>query len=141
MAETNRANTMITWKAEVSFEGNIDEFKEFKTALDKYRVQASIPGLKGLATGSGYAKFEYAVSFKQNPAQFEKFVAGEPRVQLAQIGGISGGMRNPHLHLGDEVVIVDKARFKALLGEVAKAVAERKVESEDDYYEMIKGCE
>ena len=49
-----------------------------------------------------------------------KLIEGMPRVK---IDGINGGMRNPHLHLKDEVVLLDNARFKEFVGHIAKQLS------------------
>lgn len=49
-------------------------------------------------------------------------VKGMPRVKL---DGIRGGMRNPHLHVGKEAVILNRARFKRFVREVAAGLGER----------------
>lgn len=39
------------------------------------------------------------------------------------IQGINGGLRDAHMHVGDAVVFLDRARFQKLLGETASALA------------------
>ena len=46
---------------------------------------------------------------------------GMPRVKLAE--GITCGMRNPHLHLEDEIVLLDQTRFKEFVGGLVKMLA------------------
>lgn len=50
-----------------------------------------------------------------------KLVKGMPKVRI--IKDINGGMRNPHLHVGNEVVLLDRAKFKELVGQVAAEMA------------------
>jgi hypothetical protein len=63
---------------------------------------------------------------------------GAPRMKFAAIKGINGGIRTPHLHLGNEIIMVEKERFKAILGEVARNVTEHRVGAEEDYFSAIK---
>jgi len=44
-----------------------------------------------------------------------------PKIKI--IKDIDGGMRNAHLHVGNEVVLLDRARFKELVGQVAAEMA------------------
>lgn len=46
----------------------------------------------------------------------DKIIKDMPRVK---INDIDGGMRNPHLHVRNEIVLLDKARFKEFVGQVA----------------------
>lgn len=46
-----------------------------------------------------------------------KIAKDMPRVKL--IKNIYGGIRNPHLHINNEVVLLDSARFKEFVGQVA----------------------
>lgn len=50
-----------------------------------------------------------------------KIAEGMPRVKINK--GIHGGIRNPHLHVANEVVLLDRARFKQLVGQVAEQLA------------------
>jgi hypothetical protein len=38
-----------------------------------------------------------------------------------------GGIRTPHMHLQDDVVLLDKERFKTFVGEIARELAMRNV--------------
>jgi hypothetical protein len=51
-----------------------------------------------------------------------KIIQGLPRVR---IDGINGGIRNPHLHVKDEIVLLDKERFKEFVGNVARELSNR----------------
>jgi hypothetical protein len=46
---------------------------------------------------------------------------GMPRVKLAE--GITCGMRNSHLHLEDEIVLLDQTRFNGYVGSLIKGLA------------------
>lgn len=60
----------------------------------------------------------------------DKIVKGMPRVTVLK--DIDGGIRNPHLHLTNEkVVLIDRARFKDLVGIVAMDAARELAERVD----------
>lgn len=51
----------------------------------------------------------------------DKIAKDMPRFKI--IKNIDGGIRNPHLHVENEVVLLDKARFKEVVGQVAMELA------------------
>jgi hypothetical protein len=113
------------WKREIELEGTIDQIKGFDTYLaDKFKP----PLLKWKA---GYMKFDYIARF--GAEKLKVWTEGATRMK-----GINGGMKTPHLHVGDEVVLVDKQRFKTILGEVARDIFEQRVDKEQDYFSMIE---
>jgi hypothetical protein len=136
MSEMSKASTTLRWKAEITFEGTVENFNAFKASLEKLPIAVSI-GEHVLPPmhRAGYIPAGLLAGFRAG--QLEKLIEGAPRMQFRSIKDIAGGIRTPHLHLGDEVVLVDKERFKAILGEVAKDIFEHRVENEDDYYSMI----
>jgi hypothetical protein len=140
MAETTKVKPTLKWKGEVTFEGTIEQFYAFKTAIENHPISITVPEYDNkrfqIVHGSGYISPAALAGLKQ--AQLEKLTAGEPRVQFARIKNIAGGIRTPHLHLADEVVLVDKERFKTFLGEIARSTLDNRVDTEEDYYDMIK---
>lgn len=138
MEKVVQKNATLKWKAEVTFEGTVDEFNSFKAMLVKHPVAIAVADFGKFidVTGSGYAQFDYRIAFKAG--QLESMIEGAPRLDFKRIRGFAGGIRTPHLHLGDEVVLVDKERFKNILGEVARNIFEQRVDAADDFCEMIK---
>lgn len=140
MAETTKGSTTLKWKGEVTFEGTIDQFHAFKTAIEKQHVTISVSELDSNILQNihiaGYIRPNYAAIFAAG--QLEKLTEGAPRMEFTSIEGIAGGIRSPHLHLGDEVVLIDKERFKAILGEVARGMVEQRIDSEEDYCNIVK---
>ena len=134
----DQADKKIKWKGEVTFEGTLDEFAAFRTAIEKQPVALAIseaifyPGSKA---GYYWLADQLTALHEGNLAQM---LQGAPRIQFANIKGIAGGIRTPHLHLGDEVVLVDKERFKTILGDAARNIFAQRVETQDDFYDMIK---
>ena len=51
----------------------------------------------------------------------DKIAEGMPRLKINK--GINGGIRNPHFHVANGVVLLDRARFKQLVGQVAEQLA------------------
>jgi len=46
----------------------------------------------------------------------DKIIQGMPRIK---INDIDGGIRNPHFHIRNEVVLLDRAQWKKFVGQVA----------------------
>lgn len=61
-------------------------------------------------------------------------VEGMPHLKI--IEGIDGGMRNPHLHMDDQIVLLDRGRFREVVGHVAMALATKFAE-EAEYPEVV----
>ena len=62
-----------------------------------------------------------AIAKLLNKEVLDKLSQGMPKIKL--IRDIYGGMRNAHFHIGNEVVLLDRARFKELVGRVAESMA------------------
>ncbi len=130
----------LKWKAEVTFEGTMEQFQAFKAAIEKQPVGISVSELGGGVIKPrprpGYISPAIFAAIEKDP-QFQKLIEGQPRMQFVSIKDIRGGIRNPHLHLGDEVILVDKERFKAILGEAARNIFELRATTEEDYCNMV----
>lgn len=51
----------------------------------------------------------------------DELVEGMPRFKLLK--DIYGGIRDPHLHIGNEIVLLNKRRFRKFVGEIAKGLS------------------
>jgi len=60
-----------------------------------------------------------------------KATEGMPMISADIIQGIRGGIREPHLHVGDEVVLLDRARFKEVVRAATTTLADEFVEVAD----------
>lgn len=61
------------------------------------------------------------------PKLSQELSKGMPRLKM--IKGIEGGIRNPHLHIGDEVVLLDRERFKDVVRRAAQELTDALAES------------
>lgn len=64
---------------------------------------------------------------------FEKIVKNKPKIVIRPL---PGGIRIPHLHVMDKVVLVDRKEFKQVIGEVAKELA-GKLSEKAEYIETV----
>jgi hypothetical protein len=75
------------------------------------------------------------------PDVLTKIVGDLPRMRVQFIKDIPGGIRTAHVHLGDEVALLDRAKFRTLVGQVARALAERRVDAVEDYVGVMQGVD
>jgi hypothetical protein len=146
MAEKREVSTTLKWKAEVTFEGTPEQFQAFKADMEKHDIKIELGEMRAVARA--WEKFPFhpagyipalVKDFFPKADQLAKLTQGATRMQFVAIKDIQGGIRTPHLHLGNEVVLLDKDRFKTILGEVARNVLEHRIESEEDYFNVIEG--
>jgi len=128
----------FVWKATITFSGTAQEFTAMVETLEKLPIKAEIPEWKGIHPHiAGCERFPFRALLRDE--FLNEIVADMPRYQLKFLQqDIAGGIRTPHLHLGDEVVLLDRARFKAFVGQVAQGLAERRVEAGGDYIAVMR---
>lgn len=125
------------WKGELTFNGTAKEFAKLAAILDSHPVQAQIPEWRVIQRGHLAGCNRIAVDTLLRAKHLEEIVADQPRFKATFIKDIKGGIRSPHLHLGNEIVLLNKERFKLMAGEVASALATSRVEKYSDYISVI----
>lgn len=128
----------FTWKAEIQFRGTPDDFNELSAALSKLNisilpfVEWPKPPWPGL--------LPMPIAELLDRGRLEE-LAGRAalRANIQFLRDIRGGIREPHLHLQDEVAFLDHEAFKAFVGEMARALGERRVDLIDDYPGVMVG--
>jgi len=143
-------NDQFEWKAEITFKGTADEFNEMTASLGGVlktgRVKIAIPELMRLPPGHLCGMVACDLDVPSQSIKMSALAEGMPRVRLKplpEIGGgiaggiriplIAGGIRTPHLHLEEDVVLLDRDRFKTFVGEVARELASRHVDTTEDH--------
>lgn len=134
-------NANIKWKGEITFEGSAEEFNSFKESLLKHSVKVTIPEMNEYSASlhhiyAGYIRPRIDVIFK--PDQLKKITEGAQRIPFKIVEGIAGGIQTPHIHVGDEVVLVSKEQFKEVIGEVARTMAIKDIDAATNYVGMVK---
>ncbi len=126
----------VAWKGTVEFEGTPADFEKFSVVLAQEGVRVSVDTESIFAelTKRGYVA---PVRWETIDVMNQLNESNSLRMTSAAIRDIAGGIRTPHLHVGDDIVLVDRNQFKSLLGQVARDVFEQRVTSKQDFNEII----
>lgn len=127
---------VVAWKGMVEFEGTPAEFEKFSGALAQAGVHVSIDkdSIFTELTKRGYVA---PVRWEAIGVMKQLNESNSLRMTSPAIGDIAGGIRTPHLHVGDDIVLVDRDHFKSLLGQVAREIFEQRVTTKQDFDEII----
>lgn len=124
-------NTQIEWKAEVSFTGDEKEFLSFADALSSHRLQVTVGGKLIPQPIGGVPRWPEALVIPVE--QLTPFIKDMPVLMEKRIGGIAGGIRIPHVHVGDKVYLLTQERFGQYLGELGRRLAVSIAEETTDH--------
>lgn len=127
----------LTWKAEIKFRGTVKEFNQFAEMLEKAPVEVNIPEWIKIPQHLAGC-FPFPVESILTRDQIKKITADMQVVQLKYVRDIRGGIRSPHLHIEDQIVLLDRDRFKIMVKNVAEQLAEMRVDRMDDYIDVMK---
>jgi hypothetical protein len=127
----------FVWKAEITFRGTADEFNKFMDCLEEAPVDVNIPGWRCRPPWHVAGCMPAPPDTILGRAKLNKIIEDMPREQIKYVRDIYGGIRAAHLHIGDEVVLLDRARFKTYVKEVAAKLAESRIDKTDDYIQVM----
>ena len=120
----------ITFRTEIEFKGPIAEFEKVAVALAELPIRIRVEWPPDHTAGCWPIGPEEII----NPKILGKVTEGMRRIKIVR--GIKGGIRDPHLHLKDEVVLLDRTRFKEVVGHVAMELGGRLAER-SEYVETV----
>ena len=127
---------VFTWKAEMEFRGTAEDFNKLMGSLRDAPVEFNV--------AEWHRRPHHLAGCMPMPIDLlvgrdwlDKLVKDSSRVQLQFIQDIAGGIRGPHFHWGDQVVLLDQAKFKTFVGRVAQELAARRVDAMGDYIEVM----
>ncbi len=124
------------WKGELKFVGTADEFNELAATLNQLPVEFIIPEWEDRPRHfDGCTPFPVEVLLGQD--RLKKFTEKMPTININYIQDIRGGMRTPHLHWGDKVVLLDRTQFVRYVADMAHELGERRAETIEDYIEVM----
>lgn len=136
MMKENSPIKVVAWKGTVEFEGTPEEFEKFSVAMGQTGVHVSVDKESVITelTKRGYVS---PVRWDTIGVMNQLNESNSLRMSSAAIGHIAGGIRTPHMHVGDDIVLVDRDHFKSLLGQVARDIFEQRVTSKQDFEEIV----
>ena len=127
----------FSWKAEIKFVGSPEEFNKFADTIEKLPIEVSIPEWRWRPHHfAGCMPIPVDVLLGKDI--IKKTAEGMPKIKIKYIKDIYGGIRTPHLHLADEVVLLDREKFRTMVSDVARGLAEKRVESVEDYIDVMQ---
>jgi hypothetical protein len=128
------------WKAEITFKGSPAEYEKLVAVLNDISKAGSVTfqipewtRRRGHTAGC----FPSPIDRWLDERILTEITEGMPRFAINYVRGIPGGIRTPHLHLQDEVVLLDRAKFKIMAQNVAAAIASRRVDALGDYVAVM----
>lgn len=114
---TDMEKKEITFRTEIEFKGSIAEFKKLSTDLVKLPVRLRAEWPPTHTAGCWPVAPEKIIEGDL----LEKIISDQPRVKILK--DIYGGIRNPHFHVKDEIVLLARNRFQELVKNVAGELA------------------
>ena len=127
----------FTWKGEIVFRGSAKEFDQLAEILESQPVEVGIAEWEKLDRPHLAGCNRIAVENLMDRAKLTKIIADQPRIKIKFIKDIRGGIRSPHLHFEGEIVLLDRERFKMLVGDIASTMATARVDQYQDYINVM----
>jgi hypothetical protein len=124
------------WKGEVIFEGTAKEFNKLSEALSGMaEVVVRCPHGWPPVPFPGYPPWPWWR--RMGEASVNKYIEGGEKLQIKWIKDIRGGIRGPHLHLENEVVLMGRDKFKMMVKDVASTLAEDRVDRGGEFIDVM----
>jgi hypothetical protein len=131
----------IIFRTEIEFRGTMEEFQEVSAKLAelpiKLRVELPSDHTKGC--------WPFPIEGILSKRVMEKVIDDMPRYNLVK--DIYGGIRIAHLHIGDDLVLLDRERFQNFVGQLAMEIGQR-IAAKADYtttvgaiHGLVKGAQ
>lgn len=127
----------FTWKGEITFNGTATEFAKLAEALDDLvDVEVKLPSAWPPRPFPGFPPWPWWRHISKGT--LNKLIQGRQKFQIKWIKDFAGGIRDPHMHLADEqIMLLDRKRFKVMVREVASMLAEQRVDIADDFISVM----
>jgi hypothetical protein len=125
------------WKAEITFKGTADEFNKMADSVGRLResghINVSIPEWGRIKPQHLAGCMRIPIDIIFDPPKLNAIIDGQKKIQVKQLTDIAGGIRTPHLHIGEEVVLLDRSQFKTVVADIAHALASKRADAIKDY--------
>lgn len=126
----------FAWKGEITFSGTAKEFAALTKAISgMVEVDVSWPSHGLPKPFPGYPPWQWWQRVPE--ASVNKLIEGGQKIQAAWVKDIPGGIRDPHLHLADGIVLLNRDQFKMMVREVASTLAAESVDRQDDFVAVM----
>ena len=123
------------WRAVIEFNGTEEQFNQLSESLANAPVHVEIPEwIRPRPSPGGWPVYIESIL---NRKAVESITKGQQRIQVKFVEGIDGGIRNAHLHMEDQVILLDRAQFKELVASVAAKLAAQQVDLVGDHVEVV----
>ena len=127
----------IEWKAEIMFKGTMDEFNEVAKVLNEKPVRIIIKEWEGRPNHlAGCSPFPLT-NILADDLLDQYLKKGRAINKIIFIKDIAGGIRTPHFHLRDQLVLLDRSQFVEYVADMAHELGKRRAEEIGDYIEVM----
>ncbi len=127
-------NNKVTFRAEIEFNGTADDLAEVVSSINKLPVRLVVDRIPlPFPYPGGWPIPLFRVLPKDMLSKIAKEKASFPAVIL---DGINGGIRDPHLHIKDQVALLGREEFSQVVGIAAESIAHELAE-ETSYQQTI----
>jgi len=118
-------NQKITFSTEFEWKGTKQDFgkflESFQGAIKKFPGSVSTRMIGVFPPKHWAGCWPVPIDKFLGKAVIARFVKGAPRIRI--IKGIRGGIRNPHIHVGNQVALITRGNFRKIVGLVAQKLA------------------
>ncbi|MCF6291749.1 MAG: hypothetical protein L3J03_12235 [Desulfobacterales bacterium] len=127
-------NGKITFRAEIEFQGSADDLAKMLKTIDKLPVRVIIDKIP--------LPFPFPGGWPIPPVKIlprdilPKIVKANPVLSRDIPGRIDGGIRDPHLHVDDQLVMLGREEFGQVVGMAAESIA-RELAAGADYQQTV----
>jgi len=133
---------VFEWKAEIAFKGTAEQYAKFAEQMEAVAkqdyVSIQIPEWWPWPRPfPGFWPIDPWIALGRE--RLDKLIEGSPAIQIRYIRDIRGGIRRAHLHMGNQIVLLERAAFKEIVTEVAAKLAAERVDALGDYVEVMAG--
>jgi hypothetical protein len=128
------------WKGEFTFKGSAEEFAKFAEVINGLLEAGTITCEAGdwIDWPGPYPGIPpWPIEELLGRKVINALIEGMPRFAMAYIDDIRGGMRTAHLHLQDDIVLLDRERFREFAKSVASVMVERQVDMGEDFVSVM----
>lgn len=153
--ESANMEKRFEWNAEIKFKGTEKEFMKLAEMIEEMPAEIEVPEKTASETSILAASSRPILRWPWPPwpglPPYPERVLGTDRLRqltkdMSHIKvkfprDIDGGMRTAHVHIGNEIVLLDRDTFKNIVAEVASAIAVRNVDAGIGFVAVMNALE